>query len=183
MNKFLSTLILMASSICMYSQNTTVENGQDFHLMYQSEVEAYGIQGALDLNDNFCFTGSVTSNLKFGEGDNTFMTMIFGVGVKRRIVFSDVFLFQAKLYPYLGYGNTKVVTAEHNTGIGTYHERKESNEFLYGAAADAQVGFKLWDNSNGKTYLSVGYQICAGKFKTEGLFKYGNIMAGITIII
>ena len=180
MKKIFLTLAMLIGMASMHAQNTVVESGQDFHLMYQSEAKAYGVQGALDFNNYLCFTGSMCSNLKFGSEDTNYLNMVFGVGLKQRIVFSDFFLFQAKLYPYLGYGSTYIPESD---TYGHFYDHKEKNEFLYGAAVDAQIGFKLWDNSNGITFLSIGYQICAGKFKTDGMDENGNIMAGITIIM
>ena len=157
-------------------------------MLYQPDAKAYGLSGTADLNEYLCFTGLAASNLKFGEGDNSYLSIIAGVGVKQRVIFSNAFLFQIKLYPYVGYGNANEAGEYHSVGKSGYHDHSEKNEFLYGAAADAQIGFKLsGSNDSGKTfkstYLTVGYLVSADKFKTENMFKYGYIMAGLTFIM
>mgnify|MGYP006988954049 FL=1 len=80
-------------------------------------------------------------------------------------------LVQGRLYPYIGYSSVTT------PGESKYDKPTEKEDFTYGAAAEAQIGFKLWSTSEGDDYyLTAGYQIRAAEFKTENMFKYGNIM-------
>lgn len=179
MKKVLLTLAMMMVATFVYSQNVVRSKGMDGHFEYQPEAKAYGLSGSFDFNEYFCFKAGIFSNLKFGVDDETYLLGIWGAGVHQRIVFNDIFLFQARLYPYIGYSSeTMPRTSKYDLN------RKEKKKFTYGAAAELQFGFKLWSTSGGDDYyFTAGYQIRAGEFKTDGMFKYGNIMAGLTAIM
>lgn len=178
MKKVLLTLAMMMAATFTYSQNIASSKGMDGHFEYQPDAKAYGLSGSLDFNEFLCFKVGITSNLKFGSDDQKYFLGIVGAGVHQRIVFNDILLIQGRLYPYIGYSSNTT------PGESKYDKPTEKNDFTYGAAAEVQMGFKLWSTSGGDDYyFTAGYQIRAGEFKTDGMFKYGNIMAGLTVIL
>ena len=56
-------------------------------------------------------------------------------------------------------------------------------QILLMAQAMIGAGVKLFDTSKGKSvFLSGGYSLVAGEFKTKGMFDYGYWMLGITFV-
>lgn len=178
MKKVLFTLAMMMAATFAYSQNVVRSKGMDGHFEYQPDAKAYGLSGSGDINEYICFKAGITSNLKFGSEDQKYFLGIFGAGVHQRIVLNDMFLVQGRLYPYIGYSSNTI------PGTSRYDKPTTKEKFTYGAAAELQLGFKLWSTSGGDDYyFTAGYQIRAGEFKTDGMFKYGNIMADLTVIL
>lgn len=162
------------------TSNNSLEYGEgsSFSFLYQSDAKLYGLQMEMGTN-LFCLTASIISNLKFGKKDTAASTAWLGAGVRRKLVISDNFLIQGKLYPYIG-------LAQSNTpkDIEIGQEAEDKTKFTYGASADVSVGLKLWNTAKGNsTFLHVGYAIMASEFETKGMFKGGCIMVGLTTII
>ena len=94
--------------------------------------------------------------------------MNINIGIKKRIVFDDRFMVSLKVNPYIGWCSAPY---------------SDDTEFAYGAQGMIGVGVKLFDTSKGKSvFLSGGYNIVAGQFKTKGMFDYGYWMLGITFV-
>lgn len=146
--------------------------------LYQSESKVYGLNFGTDIGKYLLATMMFNSNLKFGSQDISTSSVVIGVGAKQRFVFNDMFLLQIEIYPYIGlsyYGQQKIV------GV---MEAEDKTEFEYGAIGDIGAGLKLWTTPKGNsTFLTVGYMVSAGRFKTEGMFKYGSLKIGITTIL
>ena len=167
------------------SNHQTVSNnslecgeGSSFSFLYQSDAKLYGLQMEMGTN-LFCLTASIISDLKFGGKDTSASTAWMGAGVRRKLVIADNFLIQGKLYPYIGLCQSNTPK---NIEIG--QEAEDKTKFTYGVSADVSVGLKLWNTAKGNsTFLHVGYAIMASEFETNGMFKGGCIMVGLTTII
>lgn len=110
-------------------------------------------------------------------GDYSAYSGILGVGIHKRAIINDNFIFQGILYPYIGYQSYEVykVNSKGNSS------KEFKNEFTYGAAGNIAAGVKLWTTKKGtKAFLTVGYYILAPEFETEGMFDNGEWALGLT---
>ena len=71
-----------------------------------------------------------------------------------------------------------------NPYIGWYSAPySDDTKFTYGAQAMLGAGFKLLETQKGKSvFLSGGYSVAAGEFKTKGMFDAGYWTLGITFV-
>ncbi len=142
--------------------------GVDNYFVYQPDFKTYGLDVSMDMYKYFFWGMSFYSNLKFKPSDLLSGQVNINLGIKKRIVFDDRFMASFKINPYIGW---MLVPSSDDT------------EFTYGAAGAVNIGLKIFDTSNGKSvFLTGGYNIMAGEFRTEGMFDYGAWMLGITFI-
>ncbi len=112
------------------------------------------------------------ANFSYGMKSNSWT---FGAGWNIRKVIKNCFLIQGRLFPYAGVLKTKFEDEE----LGN------SSEFTYGARANAQIGFKIYDAKDEvkhKAFLTIGYRIDAPEFKTKDMFKNGWWGIGISFV-
>ena len=141
--------------------------GVDNYFVYQPDAKVYGLDVSMDMYKYFFWGMSFYSNLKFGEGQLSGQVNI-NLGVKKRIVLNKNLMLIGKLYPYIGWCSIP---------------NNDDTEFTYGAQAMLGAGVRLFDTSKGKSvFLSGGYSVVAGEFKTQGMFDCGYWMLGITFV-
>lgn len=123
---------------------------------------------------------SIYNNLKFGKNNFNSGLLVFDIGLSLAKVVDDSILLQANLLPYAGIAMYEYADGFYKNG----NVKKEmKTKFTYGAKLDLQVGVKIFTKKNGKdVYLTGGYQIWASEFHTEGMFKAGNVMLGISFV-
>lgn len=94
-----------------------------------------------------------------------------GYGLQKSFLKSDSFLIYAKIWPYIGY-----------TDVEYDYGSESEMDFTYGASAQLEAGTKIYTFKD-KTllYLTVGYDIIAPEFETEGIFENGTWRAGVTV--
>lgn len=153
-----------------YTSNSVINHdaeGVDNYFVYQPDSKTYGLDVSVDMYKYFFWGMSFYSNLKFKE-DQLSGQVNINLGVKKRVVFDDRFMASVKLYPYIGWISPS---------------GDADSEFTYGAAGMVNIGFKLFDTSKGKSvFLTGGYNVVAGEFRTKGMFDSGAWMLGITFI-
>ena len=177
MKKSFLVVVLFLCGQASFSQNNQppmeVACASDLHFLYHSSdgSQTYGVDFTTDFGKYLSLNWNFVSNLKFGSDDIKVANGTVGFGVKQRLLFNKRFLVQGKLYPYLGYGETSL---PNNDG------EESKGKFLYGAAANIQVGFKLFEIKGNPNYLTLGYMITAPEFKTDNMLKGGAWMIGIT---
>lgn len=141
--------------------------GVDNYFVYQPDAKVYGLDISLDMYKYFFWGMSFYSNLKFKENQLSGQVNI-NLGVKKRIIINDNFMLLGKLNPYIGWCSAPY---------------SDDTKFTYGAQAMLGAGFKLFETQKGKSvFLSGGYSVAAGEFKTKGMFDYGYWMLGITFV-
>ena len=160
------------SIIHHYTSNGVIDynaEGMDNYFVYQPDFKTYGLDVSMDMYKYFFWGMSFYSNLKFKPSDALSYQMNINLGVKKRIVFDDRFMASLKVNPYIGWMSK--------------HDGSSNSEFTYGAAGAVNIGLKLFDTSKGKSvFLTGGYNIMAGEFRTKGMFDSGAWMLGITFI-
>lgn len=93
-------------------------------------------------------------------GDDLF-GVTFGYGLGKTYVFDDTFLIKGRLYPYIGI----------------------CNDFLWGAAANVDVGLRLWKTKKGSSgFITFGYNVTAPELKTSGMVENGEWVVGISVV-
>lgn len=148
-------------------------------VLYQSNSKIYGIDYGADFDSQY-LTGKFfgRSDLKFGGKETTSATFGVAIGAKQRFQIGDAFLASIELTPYIGLGymgQPKIVGQQ---------EAKDETTFEYGALGNITIGFKICNTSKGNsTYLTAGYEIAAGRFKTKGMFENGYFSLGIITIV
>ena len=142
--------------------------GTDNFFAYQPDAKIYGLGFDMDIS-KYVFGGmAIYSNLKFKPDKALSFQINFNLGVKKRVLVNERFMLVGKLYPYIGWYGAPY---------------SDDTEFTYGAQAMVGAGIKLFDTPKGKSvFLTGGYNIVAGEFKTKGMFDYGYWMLGITFV-
>lgn len=142
--------------------------GVDNYFVYQPDAKVYGLDVSLDMYKHFFWGMSYYSNLKFKPEKALSFQININLGVKKRIIINDNFMLLGKLNPYIGWCSAPY---------------SDDTEFTYGAQAMLGGGIRLFDTSKGKSvFLSGGYSVVAGEFKTQGMFDCGYWMLGITFV-
>ena len=140
-------------------QATTDSKGKyksitDLSFEFNSDIDLYGFK-----------IGGDHHHFGMAFGDKIF-SMTYGYGFGNSFVFNDAFLIKGRLYPYLG--------------LGSYGD---DTQFLYGAAANVDIGLRLWKTAKGNSgFITGGYYISAPEFKTSGMFENGSWGFGISIV-
>lgn len=141
--------------------------GVDNYFVYQPDAKVYGLDISMDMYKYFFWGMSFYSNLNFKDNQLSGQVNI-NLGVKKRIIINDNFMLLGKLNPYVGWCSAPY---------------SDDTKFTYGAQAMLGAGFKLFETQKGKSvFLSGGYSVAAGEFKTKGMFDYGYWMLGITFV-
>ena len=142
--------------------------GVDNFFVYQPDAKVYGLDISMDMYKYFFWGMSFYSNLKFKPEKALSFQININLGVKKRIIINDNFMLLGKLNPYIGWYSAPY---------------SDDTKFTYGAQAMLGAGFKLLETQKGKSvFLSGGYSVAAGEFKTKGMFDAGYWTLGITFV-
>lgn len=140
---------------------------RDFTVGISDSGNTIGLQTGFSKKDNLGYgvvgLGVYTGGLKG-------VALSLGYGLHFRSV-GESFLFLGYIYPYIGcsYLYSKL-------------EDKSKFEFDYGASGGVKVGYNVYTSAKGnKHFVTVGYGINAGQFKTKDLFKNGAWQLGLTV--
>ena len=154
-----------------YTSNSVINyyaEGVDNYFVYQPDFKTYALDVSMDMYKYFFWGMSFYSNLKFKPEKALSFQINLNLGIKKRVLINDNFMLVGKLYPYIGWCSAPY---------------SDDTDFTYGAQAMIGAGVKLFDTSKGKSvFLSGGYSLVAGEFKTKGMFDYGYWMLGITFV-
>ena len=185
-------IILMCVTFCTmfisgYAQSSNPSNsfikGGDINLMYQPEAKMYGIELG---GDWLPFLGSLlqfSHNLKFGKNEYTSYGFLLGIGFSPRYMINNQFLIQGKLYPYMAIDQVRGPETTIGNKNSKYHYTytPSDGKVYFGALLDLQVGIKVAGKPDRPYFITAGYKVYAPKFKTDGMFKYGYWMIGLTV--
>ena len=145
----------------------------DIFLYYGPKSKLYGasLHRSVTTSLPYVVAGvSVSDNLKFGENDAQYLFATFDLGLKGTYFFNDTFLLQGRAMPYVSFAYLNIPNLGHDS------------EFSYGVKLDAQIGKQIMQSSGKDVYILAGYQIIAHEFETDGMFKNGSIMVGLTYV-
>ena len=146
----------------------------DIFLYYGPKSKLYGasLHRSVTTSLPYVVAGvSVSDNLKFGENDAQYLFATFDLGLKGTYFFNDTFLLQGRAMPYVSFAYLNIPNLGHDS------------EFSYGVKLDAQIGKQIMQSSGKDVYILAGYQIIAHEFETDGMFKNGSIMVGLTYVL
>ena len=145
----------------------------DVFLYYGPKSKLYGASFHRSVTTSLPFVVagvSLSDNLKFGENNAQYLFTTFDVGLKGTYFFSDTFLLQGRAMPYVSFAYLNIPHLGHDS------------EFSYGVKLDAQIGKQIMQSSGKDVYILAGYQVLAHEFETDGMFKAGSIMVGLTYV-
>lgn len=144
--------------------NNPAKSGGGFYLNYMDEAEVLGFRMGFD---SYKY-GYATFGLNEGlSSDVEVNELYFGYGLRKRAVFDNSFLIQANIWPYLSLNLVDDV------------------DFSYGASAQLEVGLRVYTTKKSKEdiYITVGYDIRASEFETEGMFDNGRWQIGLVVLM
>ena len=149
--------------------------GTDIGITFNTDQKMYGLKVLYDVSDLF-YTGF---GFVGGFGDFSSYQGNFYLGLGKRYLISKAFLVQAKVGGYIGYASHEEPSYD-SKGRMT---KNDKSEFAYGAEANIAAGVKLWTTKKGTSgFITVGYYMCAPKFKFNNLGDSGSWGIGITLI-
>lgn len=151
-------------------QNTTQteqdETWTDYMAWYEKKF--LSLKVTADLNDFTYMNYGI--GVSFQKGGTSGGCM--GVGIKKRILVSDILHIGAHVGPVIGFSNSVVTEIDDN---GKAKDNSKMS-FTYGLSAEIKAGIKITKTSA----ITAGYFMSAAKFKFDGFFKNGGWAVGIT---
>ena len=143
------------------------ESYSDYHVGWSDKAEILSFRfGGGPKNG-----GYFTMGYDWGFGDISIFDLYIGYGLHKRVFFGDSFLIQGKIWPYLGFSM-----------ISYEGETESEYDFIYGASAQLEAGLKMYTTKKGNDlYLTVGYDITAPEFDTDGMIDNGTWQLGVTM--
>jgi hypothetical protein len=152
-----------------------IDSGREYYFIIRPKEKLYGLQFG-GLLRKYLYM-AINAGMGFQKGNNT-GEINFGIGLGSKYKFGP-FLFQGCLYPYAG-GSYR--SDPEYDDYGNQKGDKDKKEFTYGAAANLGIGYNIYKRKKdgGGTYLTVGYIMCAPKFKTDEMVKSGIWLLGLS---
>ena len=155
------------------SSTSSIPPTMDAFLYYGPDSEMFGasLHRSVTTSLPYVVAGvSVSDNLKFGDDKVQIFGATFDLGLKGTYFFNDSYLLQGRAMPYVSFSYVNVPHLGHDS------------DFSYGLKFDAQIGKKIMESGGKDVYLLAGYQVSMPEFETEGMFKAGSIMVGLTYV-
>ena len=171
---FIAVLALFGAGQMKAQEETTTspDRGGDLYFNFNDDAIGFGLGFDMGKHWHLIFKGETYSAHGY-ESD----AYVAGVGLNKRFVFENIFLIQGRIYPYLGW--IKSSNEDYYSG-----DKKKNTDFTYGAAADINLGIRVYKQSDGTEYfVTGGYYIGAPEFETENMFDNGCWGIGVTILM
>lgn len=161
------------SNIQEIENNDSDTEWRDYTVTINTDSKVYGFMVGAGMGNT---PGYFNWGVSFSSGFSTYSSTL-GIGAHCRTD-NDQVMFTAAIFPYIG------ILAYEKSKFNEYTHVKDTEQktkFLWGAAANARVGIKLYTTKKGTSgYLTLGYYISAPEFKTEDMFDNGSWCLGLS---